>query len=393
MSFVEDLIDICADFSGTDYFVDELIPGKKLNNARDFFPIPGKTKVIALIDCTVFGSNKTGLAICGDGIYWRNDWSTETLNNYLAWDEFKSVVIKREGRYCIELGTGNILSLSGSAFSQTVTVNLLQAIQAYTREQLNPFDEETNRAGNNSSPTPSPSASPQSETWMLHIDGQQFGPYDKTTIKQMLMAGNINPTEAYVWKAGMNEWKPFSEVPSLASLFAPPSPPPIWRQKPNTVPEPTSSNSTNQTKLFDINNCTMEELLGLPGINMAEAQTIMRERANRNGFTNVDEMGRLLQLQPHIIEKLREMVAFNTAKLDINNASEEKIAELPGVGPILAKKAIALRRSQEGFASVEAFVEALGLRSEFADRIKLIAFTGPVTKLYNPISTGRLVDY
>lgn len=59
--------------------------------------------------------------------------------------------------------------------------------------------------------------------------------------------------------------------------------------------------------------------------------------------------------------------------LNLNNASEDQIANLPGVGPILAKKAVAILKTQGGFQSIEHFGEALGIKAHYLDRIRLVA--------------------
>jgi DNA uptake protein ComE-like DNA-binding protein len=75
--------------------------------------------------------------------------------------------------------------------------------------------------------------------------------------------------------------------------------------------------------------------------------------------------------------------------VDINNDSEEKIAKLPGVGIILAKKAVELRQTSP-FESVEEFGEALDIKPHVLERIRPSVVIGdsriPVQK------SGRLVD-
>ena len=65
----EKLFKVCVKYLSDGYYVGEAIPPKKLDGARASFPIPETERVAALIDTTVFGSNKTGLAFCEGGIY------------------------------------------------------------------------------------------------------------------------------------------------------------------------------------------------------------------------------------------------------------------------------------------------------------------------------------
>ncbi|HOL52247.1 MAG TPA: GYF domain-containing protein [Bacillota bacterium] len=79
--------------------------------------------------------------------------------------------------------------------------------------------------------------------------------------------------------------------------------------------------------------------------------------------------------------------------VDLNNDPEEAIAALPGVGTILAKKAVSIRQSSGGFATVEAFAEALGLKPHMVERIRPLVKLG-VRKLEVPPATKtRVVDF
>lgn len=68
-------------------------------------------------------------------------------------------------------------------------------------------------------PVPSP------VTWMLAVNGQQSGPFDMMQMQQLVQNGHLNPS-TYVWRQGMPNWELAGNVPELASLFAPATPPP-----------------------------------------------------------------------------------------------------------------------------------------------------------------------
>jgi DNA uptake protein ComE-like DNA-binding protein len=76
----------------------------------------------------------------------------------------------------------------------------------------------------------------------------------------------------------------------------------------------------------------------------------------------------------------------------INRASEQMISSLPGVGPILAKKAIKARDSRGGFSSVEEFGEVLGLKPHMVERIRPLVVITPVGST-TTATAGRLVDF
>lgn len=130
-----ELLEICVKYISDGYFVDEAIPTRKLSNARQYFPVPDTERVIALIDTTIFGSNKLGLAICESGLYWRNDWTVKTNRNFLSWSEFavSSIASERKPSSTIQLAEGSILNLSGSSFKKDEAAGLLRQMQTLSR--------------------------------------------------------------------------------------------------------------------------------------------------------------------------------------------------------------------------------------------------------------------
>lgn len=64
----------------------------------------------------------------------------------------------------------------------------------------------------------------------LHIAGQQYGPYDFTTLKQFVTTGQLN-AQTLVWQQGMTAWVAAGEVKELQTLFAP-APPAIPQMPP-----------------------------------------------------------------------------------------------------------------------------------------------------------------
>lgn len=151
----EKLLEICVKYLSDGYFVDTAIPSKKLANARAHFPVPDTERVVALIDTTVFGSNKLGLAICDGGLYWRNDWTVKTNRSFLTWDQFaeSSVVSQRKPSTTVQLAEGSVLNISGSSFKKEDLVRLLHEVQALSKivveancERVSPLQASTSGA-------------------------------------------------------------------------------------------------------------------------------------------------------------------------------------------------------------------------------------------------------
>ncbi|QJD86424.1 helix-hairpin-helix domain-containing protein [Cohnella herbarum] len=325
----DNLTDICAEYSGGDYYVEEAIPGNKLFNARQSFPIPAEERVIAFVDATVFGSGKNGLAICASGVYWHNDWTTDTERNFLDWMEFAEVHIRRAGVHDIELGVGNVFNMSGSSFRKDVLVSLLKEIQDEIIEILeeeDSYDEyeeeeyEDDEAGDcGAGCRLDDDDGDNGFEWRIAIDGQQYGPYDLALIKSMVQALQFAPDSAYVWKPGMSDWVPFLRHPETAALVVPAAP------AITVTPTPPSSNrgasisadsidelleDGNVTEPIDVNNATWERLIDLPSVGAADAKRIVEARQENGGFRSAEEVGALLGMKPHQVERLRRRAVF-----------------------------------------------------------------------------------
>jgi DNA uptake protein ComE-like DNA-binding protein len=82
------------------------------------------------------------------------------------------------------------------------------------------------------------------------------------------------------------------------------------------------------------------------------------------------------------------------AAVELNTASEEELAALPGVGGTLARRAVDVRESRGGFSSVDEFGHALGLKPHVVERLRPRLLVGPrPAPRPMPRPSGRVVDY
>ena len=70
---------------------------------------------------------------------------------------------------------------------------------------------------------PPPPVPPQIEIFVAQ-NGQQTGPFDLTTVTQMVKNGAIN-RDTLVWKTGMAAWQPATDVAELSTIFSQIPPP------------------------------------------------------------------------------------------------------------------------------------------------------------------------
>ena len=79
--------------------------------------------------------------------------------------------------------------------------------------------------------------------------------------------------------------------------------------------------------------------------------------------------------------------------LDLNGATERELASLPGVGPVLAKRAATERAQRGGFSSVDELGQVLGLKPHVVERLRPLLTVGPRPQQSGAGRTGRLIDF
>ncbi len=290
----DELLQVCASFTGDNYYVGREIPQKKLANARKHYEIPPQELIVALIDTTAFGSAKNGLAICETGIYCR-DFSEQP--QYSPWPEFSTLDIVAKGGFNrrVEVGGTKILTLGGINFSNDA-INALFADIRYLIIAASSMN--------------------LPERWMLAVNGSQYGPYDLQTIRVMVVERQIDPATCLAWREGMSNWTPLERDPDLAALLPgaapqttiapPPLPPPPLPSSASTDPRVGKNTEKLPYRYADLNRAPLDDLLALPGMTMLNGPKLVRERSRRGGFGTVEEVGRFLELPPHQVERLKE---------------------------------------------------------------------------------------
>jgi membrane protease subunit (stomatin/prohibitin family) len=81
--------------------------------------------------------------------------------------------------------------------------------------------------GQTQQPQGGPPPVPGAVSYFIAVGGQQSGPFDLITLKQMAAQGQINK-ETLVWKQGMDQWSAAGTQPELSNIFGsipPPLPP------------------------------------------------------------------------------------------------------------------------------------------------------------------------
>jgi len=209
--------EVCARYSGKDYYQGQQVPVKKLQKN---IPFHSGGSVMALIDCTTSGSADDGVLIGVEGVGWR----TMSEPNFVFWWQISPSSIAPKGISDIALGANASMSLADSAFPRDDAVKLLREL-----------------------------------------------------------------AEAYKPRKPAVEPAPQSEVP-----------------------------------LVDVSVASYMELLTLPGIGPAEAALILKCRVDTGAPYSLEELATLLQLKPHVVERLRGKVTFSKRKPGVPPKAEPR---------------------------------------------------------------------
>jgi DNA uptake protein ComE-like DNA-binding protein len=267
--WAKQLTDICAQYSGNDYFVAELIPAQKLENAMKQYPIPGL--VITLIDATLFGSADNGMLIGKKGISWRNKvvvgksdlcWHDGLYNGnrftFMTWKYFSKQTIKLENTN-IRVGSDNIFDMSTCQFDKNKIIALLNAIQqAYLLQDSSQTLTQTNDQ-------------------RVYLERENEYKHPEDIIDQVLSQDSKQ-------QQGI---KIYTDMPRQSD----------------------SIKVTNN--LIDLNTADLDTLLALPGIGVAEAKSLIKHRDVAGPFTSTKQVFDFLNLKPHHANQWKDRVVIN----------------------------------------------------------------------------------
>jgi DNA uptake protein ComE-like DNA-binding protein len=76
--------------------------------------------------------------------------------------------------------------------------------------------------------------------------------------------------------------------------------------------------------------------------------------------------------------------------IDLNSATAAEMAELPGMTPVLAERALGYRAGRGGYRDFGDFVDAVGLQPHEAEKLRLCVTVRPAAP--KPADRGRLLD-
>ena len=106
------------------------IPDAKIKNALERCRVHPMETVLALVDCTVFGSAKDCLLVTSGGLYYSNDAQFESPGGAVPFYELARRELSLVGEFAVSLGKGDLLDTSGSPMERDRILALVEAIRS-----------------------------------------------------------------------------------------------------------------------------------------------------------------------------------------------------------------------------------------------------------------------
>jgi hypothetical protein len=113
------------------------ISHKKLANARESHKVPTDETIIAIVDASVFDTAKRGLLFGKRGIYYKNDWASNSPGTwFISYEEFPNIEFQQASSHDIFLGFGRYFNTSPSDVPTKDIVDMLKQVRNIIMENL-----------------------------------------------------------------------------------------------------------------------------------------------------------------------------------------------------------------------------------------------------------------
>jgi competence protein ComEA len=142
----------------------------------------------------------------------------------------------------------------------------------------------------------------------------------------------------------------------------------------------------------DLNRADRDELVSVPGIGPAVAESILKHRGDRGGFKSLDELSDVTGIGAQTVQNLRKRFAISgkragaaksaskgearkgsmarSAKSDLNRADHDELVSVPGIGPAAAESILKHRGDRGGFKSLDELSDLTGVGTQALQNLR-----------------------
>ena len=291
---------ICRKYTNLDLYKVYLgrnIPYKMNSNAVRWFPLTNAKFIYLLYDSSTFGNGKTGIAICDNGVFYKNDPLNQPWYKHFSWEEFSALNIYIKDS---NIFFGNEYYVYFPTVMTTVEAmaKLLKEIQ---QSLLN-----GGKYNENFEQSQGEGASNGDKLWRIVL-----GPMGSPQIEKLLLGNFFDPNVALV-EYGDGDWRTYNTIPELKALAEGLN----NKTDQSTVEDNHNDNKKSEaSKKIDINTCKVDDLLSIDCMDMQRINCLMEKRRSGNKFYALEDVAELLDLKPHEVEELKDKIEFNLSKM------------------------------------------------------------------------------
>ena len=147
----------------------------------------------------------------------------------------------------------------------------------------------------------------------------------------------------------------------------------------------------------DLNRADRDELVAVPGIGPAGAESILKHRGDRGGFKSLDELSDVTGIGAQAVQNLRKRFTISgkragaaesaskgetkrswhksveksrNAKSDLNRADRDELVAVPGIGPAGAESILKHRGDRGGFKSMDELSDVTGIGAQTVQNLR-----------------------
>ncbi len=136
------------------------------------------------------------------------------------------------------------------------------------------------------------------------------------------------------------------------------------------------------TGVLNLNTASQQDLQLLPGVGMVTAYRIVRFRQQIGGFKTIADLARVPGLRASLVTRLQPYVTLSGPStlrvlLDLNSATPEALARLPGLSMRQAQAIVAFRQRNGAFRHVEDLLLVGGIEPQHLEEIRALVTVLP----------------
>lgn len=157
-------------------------------------------------------------------------------------------------------------------------------------------------------------------------------------------------------------------------------------------------NYQDKNFIIDINKANAEEFEKLYGIGKVYSERIVKYRNKIGGFESIEQLKEVYGIHDTVYQKFKHQLVLSNPnkqinnqnqqkkeiKIELNNASQEDLVQLNGIGNVFAKRIVDFRDKLGGFYSIEQVKDVYGIHDTVFQKIKnniYLQKAAPILKL------------